>query len=79
MPCRTFRFGEATVIVCTRGERAPTCATPGCHNRARYLCDYPVTRKGIKGTCDRRLCASCAAPGPGQIHHCPPHRKLVSP
>lgn len=45
--------GGATAIVCTR-ERVKPCVT--CGRASSLLCDYPVTRNGKPGTCDRAIC-----------------------
>lgn len=52
------------------GKRPPcqTCAQPGF-----YLCDYPVRRKGVQGSCGRVLCKQHATPVAGVAHYCPAH------
>ncbi len=52
------------------GKRPPcqTCGQPGF-----YLCDYPVKRNGVGGSCGRVLCKQHAAPVAGVAHYCPPH------
>jgi hypothetical protein len=59
MPCREIDLGDGGVaIACTRGSHAPQCQTPGCTYPGAFQCDYPVTRDGKAGTCDRHCCAS---------------------
>lgn len=53
------------------GRRPPcqTCGSPGF-----YLCDYPVMRNGVGGSCGRVLCKGHATRiGGGVGHYCPPH------
>lgn len=77
MACRTVISGPGvTAIVCTRGERSRSCATPGCSNRADKQCDFAVTRNGKAGTCDRYICPKCAVSAGRNADHCPPHARL---
>lgn len=66
--------GKVVGIACARG-RAVRCSTAGCTNSADLLCDWPVTRKGRVGTCDRRVCSRCAlARAPG-VDYCAAHAR----
>lgn len=58
-------------------KRALCNATPGCTRRHVALCDYPVERKGKKGTCDIRMCERCrwAVPDAHDTDYCPAHRR----
>jgi hypothetical protein len=76
MACRTVDLGGgATAIVCTRGQRSRSCATPGCANRADKQCDFPVTRNGKTATCDRHICSRCAVSKGSALDFCPPHAR----
>lgn len=58
MPCNHMKLpGGGYAIVCARGggKRCVTCGRP-----STLLCDYPVTRDGKPGTCDRPMCAKHA-------------------
>jgi len=68
--------GGASAIICTRGERRRSCATPGCANRADKQCDFPVTRNGKVGTCDRFVCSRCAVSKGHDLDFCPPHARV---
>ena len=66
MPCRPFDLGNGvTGFACTRGAQRTYCSSPGCTNYSEKLCDYPVTRAGVKGTCDAKplsenaICCDC--------------------
>jgi len=61
------------VIICRRGVHQPECATPECHRRAPYLCDYPLA--GGK-TCDRPICEGHRAHVGPNKDYCPPHARL---
>lgn len=78
MPCERREFGGGiAVIVCGRRPAQP-CSVPGCQRRYEKMCDYPVTRNGVAGTCDAKLCAKCAvSQGPGK-DLCPAHAKLAA-
>lgn len=60
MHCRPISFpGGGVAFVCGPRPRTKACATPGCGRRGRYECDWPVTRGGKSGTCDRLMCERC--------------------
>lgn len=63
-----------TAITC--GGRAPACSVPGCGRESTAACDYPVVRRGRKGTCDKKLCDRCRVRQGDDIDFCPPHSKL---
>jgi hypothetical protein len=56
--------GGARGFICTRGPR-PRCA---CGKPATLQCDGPSRRKS--GTCDKHLCAGCAAEVGTDRHLC---------
>jgi hypothetical protein len=53
------------------------CQTTGCYGVEEKLCDYPVTRKGKPGTCDRKLCSRCAVNVGPNKDYCPPHARVA--
>jgi len=74
--CRTIvdADGRPVAIACSRGPHK-ACATPGCRNHADKQCDFPVTRSGRPGTCDRFICSKCAVRVGPDLDHCPPHAR----
>lgn len=75
MPCEVKRDqgGEVTAIACSRGRSTRRCAH--CGGRADILCDFPVLRGNVRGTCDASLCGRCAKKaGGGDL--CRPHSAL---
>lgn len=74
MACRVYSDGTVTAVVCTRGRRPAPCDTCGKPHVA--LCDYPLKTTPPR-TCDKKICASCRKPMPGEVDYCPAHRKLV--
>jgi hypothetical protein len=79
VPCIPFNLGNGTTgIICTRGPRKfVPCSVPGCGRPSVRLCDWPVTRAGVKGTCDAKLCARHATHVGPDRDYCPPHAKLA--
>ena len=73
------RDAHVTVFVCGRpnGPRA-ACSRPGCVRGADRACSYPVTRKGVTGTCGAALCDRCARAGADGPVICPPHAGLLA-
>lgn len=63
-----------TAIACGSSPRQK-CSTPGCTRHAGKLCDYPVTRKGKPGTCDRAVCDRCATSIAPDVDYCAPHAR----
>lgn len=55
MACRTVQMGDATMIVCSRGQKVKPCDVPGCRKSSVALCDAPVQSK-FRKTCDRPMC-----------------------
>lgn len=49
------------------------CSIPGCRRSADLLCDYPVIRKGRKGTCDAKVCEAHALHAGPDRDLCPAH------
>lgn len=73
MPCETFPVPGGFAFACGRG-RSRRCSS--CKTRtASKLCDFPVTRDGKQGTCDRALCTRCAVPVGPNRDLCPPHAR----
>lgn len=58
-------IGDA--IVCSRGKRRTLCSVGLCGKPSVALCDYPVERKGVKGTCDSPMCERRRHPVPGEV------------
>jgi hypothetical protein len=52
------------------------CQTTGCSRRATVLCDFPITRNGRKGSCNRHICGTCAK-RLGSRQFCPPHARIA--
>jgi hypothetical protein len=62
--------GAITAIICSRGRSLRRCVH--CGGRADLLCDFPVLRDGVRGTCDASLCGRCSKKtGGGDL--CRPH------
>lgn len=75
MPCEPIKGadGRTTGYACSRGPRTKRCAYAGCKRSAPFLCDYPVTRAGVAGTCDRPCCgAHCKRVAPDR-DYCQAH------
>lgn len=74
MACRLIGLREGGFAIAC-GPLAPRarCSVPGCQNHAGKLCDFPVTKKGVEGTCDAKLCDRHAADAGEGKDHCPPH------
>lgn len=56
MGCEPFKTEGGFGIICSRGRRPQACTVTFCGKPSVALCDYPVERKGIKGTCDSPMC-----------------------
>ena len=72
MPCETKRDGDGrvTMIVCSRGRSSRRCVH--CGRAAGLLCDFPVLKGVVRGTCDASLCGRCTTKaGGGDL--CRPH------
>ncbi len=77
MPCTPFNLGNGvTGIVCTRGGNRSLCTVPGCNRPSSKLCDYPVKRGGVAGTCDAKLCSVHATSVGPNKDYCLTHVKL---
>lgn len=63
-------------IVRSRGLRVDPCEIPGCGFKHSKLCDYPVKRAGVLGTCDLKLCHHHARSVGPDRDYCPAHLKL---
>ena len=78
MACTPFDLGNGvTGIICGRGRRHEPCSVPGCTRAHCRLCDYPVTRAGVAGTCDAKLCGQHAVHVGKDKDYCLPHSKLA--
>lgn len=76
MACKPFRLPDGiSGFVCTRGVRAPRCATPGCNGRGAFQCDYPLTST-TRGTCDRWMCARCRVAQAPDVDYCRVHAEM---
>lgn len=78
MPCRTFPLPGGAAIVCPRGQKRKLCSVPNCTGTQIALCDYPVTRAGMAGTCDKGMCATHRHHVGPDVDHCPAHAKLAN-
>lgn len=70
-------MADFQVFVCNRGTRRRYCATPGCHQQPTGLCEFPVTRKGVAGKCDRPMCGGHTVKMPGGAHYCAGHARAT--
>lgn len=78
MTCRSMKSKSGfTAVVCTRGARArpAPCQEQHCSRPHTKLCDYPVTRKGKPGTCDRKLCDGHAVAVGSDRDYCQAHAR----
>lgn len=76
MICKTVATGGGgAVIMCTRRGSIPDCDTPGCTRAGQYLCDHPVVRDGVQGTCDRRICDGHRTKMGAGRDYCGPHAR----
>lgn len=67
---------RVTAFICGARRSLPFCTS--CKTRrAPLLCDYPVTRAGAAGTCDRAICGDCATNIGEEQDYCPPHARLA--
>lgn len=66
--------GNQIGIACGRSPRR-RCSTEGCAATATIQCDFPVTRRGKPGTCDRWVCVGCATKVGPDRDHCGPHAR----
>jgi hypothetical protein len=72
MGCEPIEINGFKGHACSRGRKSrPRCKT--CRRPARYFCDYPVTRKGVAGTCDRACCARHRKHVGPDRDYCEPH------
>jgi len=76
MSCQIIKDGAVTVIACSRGApyKKP-CKY--CGRKADHLCDYPVTREGVKGTCDIPCCSEHIFPHFGIGEACLQHHNFI--
>lgn len=61
---------KATVIVCQRGKKWPTCAFCKTKNAATQLCDGAAPWNKSR-TCDAKMCAKCAVSVGHDVDLCP--------
>jgi hypothetical protein len=71
--------GGGAGFVCVRGQRQKRCWVPGCGRPQAALCDYPVERKGWKGTCDASMCETHRTTVGPNRDHCAAHCKMAKP
>lgn len=61
------------------GMREETCEIEGCASRGKYLCDFPIKKRGQKTMlCDRCVCAKHRHEPPDEVDaedYCPEHAK----
>lgn len=67
-----------TVHACTRGQRRQRCGVPGCDRPQAALCDEPVERKGVRGTCDASMCETHRTRVGPNRDRCPAHAKRAA-
>jgi len=73
MTCQRIPLPGGFAVVCTRRPRA-RCEV--CKVREHtLLCDFALRGAKTGKTCDRKLCAGCAAKASGQ-DLCPAHARL---
>jgi hypothetical protein len=76
MPCNHIKLpGGGYALVCGPKPRAKPCVS--CGRPASLLCDYPVTRAGKTGTCDRSVCVRCSVPQGEGRDYCLAHAELA--
>ena len=71
MPCDTFETPHGPIIVCSRGRGHRERKCHACGSPAKFLCDFPMKRKG--STCSRALCAFHVRPQPAGADFCIEH------
>lgn len=75
MPCNTVKLPNgAYAIVCTGRHKSKPCVT--CGRPHQVLCDYPVTRNGKEGPCDRACCRQHAVNVGEDRDYCLAHAQL---
>ena len=76
MPCNIKNLpGGGYAVICSRGARSKPCVT--CGKAHQVLCDYPVTRNGKPGTCDRACCRQHAVSVGPDRDYCLAHANLT--
>jgi hypothetical protein len=76
MPCKHIDLpGGGSAIVCSRETRMRRCSVCKRSTRDYRLCDYPIAGER---TCDRVLCAACAAHVEPDTDYCPDHAALLA-
>jgi hypothetical protein len=75
MPCTPLKLGDGvTALICSRGRTRKRCRY--CSGAGGRLCDFPVTRDGVRGTCDAPLCSRCTTKIAGDGDLCRAHAPL---
>lgn len=73
MGCEPTKVPGGFAIVCSRGQRPKVCSVTFCGKPMTALCDYPVERKGVPGTCDSPMCNQHRHPVGKDIDWCQGH------
>ena len=75
MPCNFVKLPDGGhAIACARGRQTKFCVT--CGKAHQVLCDYPVTRNGKPGTCDRPCCRQHAVSVGDNRDYCLAHATM---
>lgn len=74
MTCTVTKSGGVLIAACTRGRPAAG-RCKWCSRPLAKLCDYPVKRNGVMGTCDAPMCERCATAVDADTDYCPPHER----
>jgi transcriptional regulator with XRE-family HTH domain len=65
--------GAVTIFACNRGQGRTSHRCKECDGRASIQCDYALTAKASRATCDVWLCERCAHLVGKDRHYCPAH------
>lgn len=76
MPCNVYHSddGQITAIVCSRGRQPRKLCS--CGRKATLLCDWPLAGPKASKTCDRPICARCAAHVGPDRDYCQAHARM---
>lgn len=73
------KAGGGQAWICGGRGRRPTCKVPNCGRPQAALCDFPIDRRGKRGTCDASMCEEHRTKVGPNRDHCPAHAKVKSP